>query len=1158
MECFVALLALGVLVSFILSIWAWSRVKSVESQAQQALNDLPRRFERLERMYRELAWQLARLEAGGVAAAKPAAGPEAPRPEAAFHAEAAPSPPMERPGSEVAPPPPFLSGESREAPPPAPEPMVVPVPSPPEVPASLPIGEPASPPLAAAAPPDVSGPAEEPQAPPAPPPSVLPPREAAVPEPSAGFDWERLVGVKLFSWVAGIALVLAALIFLRWSVEQGWIGPGVRLAMGVLTGLGLLAVCELKVARRYKVTADAMDAAGIAILFASLYAGHALWNLYPAAVAFAALVVVTAVAVLLSLRHDSLFIAFLGLLGGFATPALLASGTDRPITLFGYLLLLNTGLVWVARQRGWPLLSALALGLTVLYQWGWVTRFLTGGKVPLAMGIFLIFPLLHFALSALARERDEESASHRHVATLAAILPLLFVLYLAASPGLGLHHGLFFGFLFLLAAGLAVVAAWRGPGFLHLVAAASTAVAFLAWVTRSYTPAAWPGPLGFVALFVVFYLAAPRLFARLGRPLGEPATWAVYTAPALFFVFPILAGIEPAAASPAVLFGTLFALLAVAGGFALSTGNAWLYLPAALFALLAEVVWSAAHLGPESRGIALLLYLAFGLYTLAVPALAVALERSLVPGAGVFLAPLACLLFLFVATSQELAVPPAPLFLALGVLLVAAVATALSLPRGGLQVASVSGAALVLLAWGAVMDSAPWPRVAVFAYLLLAFFAWGVAQLARRQAGAWSALPARGFAVAAAVANFAGVSGLIQASVGSSSPPLSLVLAGQAALLVLLFVLAEQTGWELLAPFSVPFAVCASIVWIVGERAKEWEGGLAFSVALFLLYAAWPFVLGERARARKGPFLAAVLAGLALFLPALYSFRQGPWADRVGLLPLGFAAVLALVLWRLVRLAPAPRVGEPANRGLVVLVAGAVLAFITVAIPLQLDREWITLGWALLATALAWLWRRLPHPGLLFWTGGLAAAVFARLVLNPAVLTYHLRSGAPVLNWYLYTYLVPALAFLAAAWLLRRGRQEDGRASRLAAGLSVGAVALLFLLLNIEIADFYSTGTTLTFGFLSGRASLAEDLTYTLGWAVFAVALLVVGIAVRNRPSRVAAILLLSVAVLKGFLYDMSQLGGLYRAGSFLGLAICLSAVALLLQRFVLRKEEEG
>ena len=60
---------------------------------------------------------------------------------------------------------------------------------------------------------------------------------------------------------------------------------------------------------------------------------------------------VTALAVLLSIRRESLFIAVLGLLGGFATPALLSTGENRPIPLFAYLLLLNIGLAWVAYRK---------------------------------------------------------------------------------------------------------------------------------------------------------------------------------------------------------------------------------------------------------------------------------------------------------------------------------------------------------------------------------------------------------------------------------------------------------------------------------------------------------------------------------------------------------------------------------------------------------------------------------------------------------------------------------------------------------------------------------------------------------------------------------------------------------------------------------------
>ena len=89
---------------------------------------------------------------------------------------------------------------------------------------------------------------------------------------------------------------------------------------------------------------------------------------------------------MLSIRHESLFIAVLGLLGGFATPILLSDRENRPIPLFGYLLLLNIGLAWVAYRNGWPILSMLTLVFTTLYQWGWVARYLDAAQVPLAIG----------------------------------------------------------------------------------------------------------------------------------------------------------------------------------------------------------------------------------------------------------------------------------------------------------------------------------------------------------------------------------------------------------------------------------------------------------------------------------------------------------------------------------------------------------------------------------------------------------------------------------------------------------------------------------------------------------------------------------------------------------------------------------------------------
>ena len=59
-----------------------------------------------------------------------------------------------------------------------------------------------------------------------------------------------------------------------------------------------------------------------------------------------------------------------------------------------------------------------------------------------------------------------------------------------------------------------------------------------------------------------------------------------------------------------------------------------------------------------------------------------------------------------------------------------------------------------------------------------------------------------------------------------------------------------------------------------------------------------------------------------------------------------------------------------------------------------------------------------------------------------------------------------------------------------------------------------------------------------------------------NRVARIAAIVLLLVAVLKGFVHDMAQLGGLYRVMSFAGLGICLALMAVLIQKYVLPRRE--
>jgi uncharacterized membrane protein len=226
---------------------------------------------------------------------------------------------------------------------------------------------------------------------------------------------------------------------------------------------------------------------------------------------------------------------------------------------------------------------------------------------------------------------------------------------------------------------------------------------------------------------------------------------------------------------------------------------------------------------------------------------------------------------------------------------------------------------------------------------------------------------------------------------------------------------------------------------------------------------------------------------------------------------------------------------------------GGALFFITLIFPVQFDRQWITLGWALEGAALLWLFHRVPHPGLRLTGLGLLITAFVRLVFNPAVLEYHARSAMPVFNWYLYTYGITTVALFLGARQLAPPRQLVLKSNAQAILGSLGTV-LAFLLLNIEIADFFSEpGSTLTFQF---SGNFARDMTYSIAWALFALGLLVYGIARKIPAARYAAMALLCVTLLKLFFHDLAQLGQLYRIGAFIGVAVIAMLASFAYQKF--------
>jgi uncharacterized membrane protein len=187
------------------------------------------------------------------------------------------------------------------------------------------------------------------------------------------FDFEELIGRRLSVWAGGIALAISGIFLVIYSIEQGLLSPLVRVALSFAFGLALLAGAEL--AHRFeKRLADprvrqALAGAGLATLYAAFYLAGTTYGLIGAGLAFAGLALVTASAIALSYRYG-LPCAILGLVGGFAAPALVTSVEPNIPLLTIYLSLVTAGLAYTGQRQDRPWLGVAALAGGFL--WGLV------------------------------------------------------------------------------------------------------------------------------------------------------------------------------------------------------------------------------------------------------------------------------------------------------------------------------------------------------------------------------------------------------------------------------------------------------------------------------------------------------------------------------------------------------------------------------------------------------------------------------------------------------------------------------------------------------------------------------------------------------------------------------------------------------------------
>jgi uncharacterized membrane protein len=262
------------------------------------------------------------------------------------------------------------------------------------------------PPFAEPAAVEPPAPAVEIVPPPAPPfepePASSPPVPVAAP---AEAGWEQRLGARAFVWIGAVTLALAGVFLVRYSIEEGYLSPEVRVILAAVFGFSLIGIAE-RVRIRDDRVAQALAAAGVAAAYGSLFSAVALYDMISKAAAGGGAAALTAFAIGVSLRHG-IFVAGLAFVGGFASPAIIGSETPNTPVLFGYLLAIAAGTLWVIRLRGWWPLGWGVLAGSAIWTVLWMLSLASGLHW---VGLFLVAVAGLFAWATWRRLGEGDQA----------------------------------------------------------------------------------------------------------------------------------------------------------------------------------------------------------------------------------------------------------------------------------------------------------------------------------------------------------------------------------------------------------------------------------------------------------------------------------------------------------------------------------------------------------------------------------------------------------------------------------------------------------------------------------------------------------------------------------------------------------------------------
>jgi uncharacterized membrane protein len=214
-------------------------------------------------------------------------------------------------------------------------------------------------------------------------------------------DLEKFIGENLVNKIGIGMLVLGVGYFVKYAIDQDWIGEIGRVFIGIICGGILLGIAH-RLRKKFAAFSSVLVGGGIAVLYLTIYIAFHDYKIFDQTTAFVLMLIITAFAVILAISYNRMELAILSILGGFASPFMVSTGEGNYVVLFTYILILDVGMLVLAYYKKWNPVNIVAYVFTLILFASWLGDRFDGNDGSMVTGAMIfatLFYLVFFAMN---------------------------------------------------------------------------------------------------------------------------------------------------------------------------------------------------------------------------------------------------------------------------------------------------------------------------------------------------------------------------------------------------------------------------------------------------------------------------------------------------------------------------------------------------------------------------------------------------------------------------------------------------------------------------------------------------------------------------------------------------------------------------------------